>query len=252
MSPPRVGGGIAGLVAADALACGGRPVRLLLPERGVGGGFLPMRRDGLRLELGVRLLELGYEDDVRTTGTGRVRPRLRRPPAVRAADRGLGRPSRRRPRRRRARPEVVVDRSAHDDVFFSVDLTGLPALLGPARRAPSQRGRVRPRHATEGPDCSAPRRGTSRSSRRLAAQPRAHPPRGPSSPRHAEKFLAGGAGARWRAGGARSGCRCSGRAPSRGLQRRAVLRSAAAGDRRRRGPGAVVDALLDRLRATPA
>lgn len=56
-----VGGSIAALVAADALAAQGEDVRLLLPERGIGGGFAPIRRDGRELELGVRLLELTYE-----------------------------------------------------------------------------------------------------------------------------------------------------------------------------------------------
>ena len=32
------------------------------PERGVGGGFASLRRDGYRLDLGLRLLELGYDD----------------------------------------------------------------------------------------------------------------------------------------------------------------------------------------------
>ncbi|MGY1813841.1 NAD(P)-binding protein [Blastococcus sp. SYSU D00820] len=56
-----VGGSVAALVAADALAAAGRPVRLLLPRRGIGGGFGPVERGGYRLELGMRLLELRYE-----------------------------------------------------------------------------------------------------------------------------------------------------------------------------------------------
>src|SRR4051794_32818078 len=58
-----VGGSVASLVAAEALAEAGARVRLLLPEHGVGHGFSPLRRDGRTLELGVRLLELSYEDD---------------------------------------------------------------------------------------------------------------------------------------------------------------------------------------------
>ncbi len=129
-----VGGQIGGLVAADALARAGRQVRLLLPERGVGGGFLPVLRDGRRLELGVRMLELGYEDDptppaldryapgfgghrpytalVREWATDLVGDRLRDVPA----------------------PKLVLDGQTHDDVYFTVDLTPLPAILGPARR----------------------------------------------------------------------------------------------------------------------
>lgn len=56
-----VGGTIAAVCAADALAARGRSVRLLLPRKGVGGGFLPVVRDGVPLELGMRVLELHYE-----------------------------------------------------------------------------------------------------------------------------------------------------------------------------------------------
>ena len=50
-----VGGTVAALSAADALAAAGRPVRLLMPRKGVGGGFLPMARGGVPLELGMRV-----------------------------------------------------------------------------------------------------------------------------------------------------------------------------------------------------
>jgi hypothetical protein len=63
-----VGGTVAALVAADALAARGRPVRLLLPRKGVGGGFMPVERDGRVLERGMRVLELRYE------GTGTPPP----------------------------------------------------------------------------------------------------------------------------------------------------------------------------------
>lgn len=56
-----VGGSVASLVAADQLARSGARVRLLLPERGVGGGFLPLERDGRNLDRGMRVLELRYE-----------------------------------------------------------------------------------------------------------------------------------------------------------------------------------------------
>jgi hypothetical protein len=55
------GGGIAALVAADAAAAAGRDVHLLLPRKGVGGGFMPIVLDGRPLERGLRVLELGYE-----------------------------------------------------------------------------------------------------------------------------------------------------------------------------------------------
>ena len=56
-----VGGTLSALVTADALAREGRPVLLLLPKRGVGGGFMPVEREGRRLERGMRVLELHYE-----------------------------------------------------------------------------------------------------------------------------------------------------------------------------------------------
>jgi hypothetical protein len=57
-----VGGSVAALTAADALASVGTPVELFLPERGIGGGFLPLERDGRRLDLGPRVIELRYDD----------------------------------------------------------------------------------------------------------------------------------------------------------------------------------------------
>jgi hypothetical protein len=56
-----VGGTWAALVAAERLAAAGEDVRLLLPARGVGGGFAPRRVDGRALELGLRVLELDHE-----------------------------------------------------------------------------------------------------------------------------------------------------------------------------------------------
>ncbi|HET6691432.1 MAG TPA: hypothetical protein VFG74_11270, partial [Miltoncostaeaceae bacterium] len=57
-----VGGSIAALVAADARLRGGGAVDLLLPRRGVAGGFAPLEVKGRRLGLGVRLLEIDRED----------------------------------------------------------------------------------------------------------------------------------------------------------------------------------------------
>ncbi|WP_210493773.1 FAD/NAD(P)-binding protein [Patulibacter sp. SYSU D01012] len=56
-----VGGTWTALVAADRLAAAGRPVRLLLPDHGVGGGFASRRLHGRTLELGLRTLELDHE-----------------------------------------------------------------------------------------------------------------------------------------------------------------------------------------------
>jgi hypothetical protein len=55
------GGGIAALVAADAAASAALDVELLLPHKGVGGGFAPLLLDGRRLDRGLRALELRYE-----------------------------------------------------------------------------------------------------------------------------------------------------------------------------------------------
>jgi len=64
--PPSVvvGGSIAALVTADRLAAAGRAVELHVPERGVGGGFVPIEVGERRLDLGVRLIELSYDDAV--------------------------------------------------------------------------------------------------------------------------------------------------------------------------------------------
>jgi hypothetical protein len=59
-----VGGSIASLVATDQLARRGRRVELHLPERGVGGGFMPIETARRRLDLGARLIELSYDDEV--------------------------------------------------------------------------------------------------------------------------------------------------------------------------------------------
>ncbi|WP_372791882.1 NAD(P)-binding protein [Paraconexibacter sp.] len=129
-----VGGQVAGLVAADALARAGREVHLVLPTRGVGGGFLPLRRDGRRLELGVRLLELGYEDDHapppladHVPGFGGHRPytTLVRSWVTELVGDRL---------REVAPPRITLDGRSHDDVYFTVDLSPLPDILGPRQR----------------------------------------------------------------------------------------------------------------------
>lgn len=135
-----VGGQIAGLVAADALARAGRDVRLVLPARGAGGGFLPMERDGRRLELGVRVLELGYEDDADPAplssyvpGFGGHRAHTRRIAELFGdlvgPERIVDLPA----------PQVVLDGILRPDVFFTVDLSGLRELLGEARMARVER-----------------------------------------------------------------------------------------------------------------
>lgn len=131
-----VGGSIAALVAADALARAGRRVRLLLPERGVGAGFAPLRVDGCVLELGVRLLELGYEDDDAPVppladyapGVSGHRPYVRLiSEYVRGlvGDRLVAAP----------RPTMVLGGREVDDLLFTVDLSSLPEILDTDDRA---------------------------------------------------------------------------------------------------------------------
>lgn len=69
-----VGGTVAALAAADALGRRGRAVRLLLPRKGVGGGFMAVERGGHRLELGMRVLELRYEGTAAVPPLARYRP----------------------------------------------------------------------------------------------------------------------------------------------------------------------------------
>jgi hypothetical protein len=55
------GGTVAALIAAEQAAAAGREVELLLPHKGVGGGFAPLHLGGRRLDRGLRALELRYE-----------------------------------------------------------------------------------------------------------------------------------------------------------------------------------------------
>jgi hypothetical protein len=131
-----VGGSVAALVAAEALAARGARVRLLLPEHGVGGGFAALRRDGHTLELGVRLLELSYEDD------GAPIPPLRdyrpgvgghRPYARLVAEWVQARVGDRL--REVDRPAMVIDGRRVDDILFTVDLERLASALDDRERA---------------------------------------------------------------------------------------------------------------------
>jgi hypothetical protein len=133
---PRVvvGGTPAALVCADALGAAGVPVRWLAPEKGVGRGFAPIPRDGRTLQLGVRLLELGYEDDptpppldAYEPGTSGHRPYAR---LIRAwIEQLVGERL-----REIAPPRVVLGGALHDDYLFTVDLAGVAAALPAAER----------------------------------------------------------------------------------------------------------------------
>jgi hypothetical protein len=130
-----VGGSIAALVAADALAARGEPVRLLLPERGVGGGFAAIRREGRVLELGVRLLELAYEGASPTPPPlSDYRPALgaHRPYAATIDEwtRELlnGRVQ------EVTRPRMFFDGRIVDDLYFTTDALALREALDPVER----------------------------------------------------------------------------------------------------------------------
>jgi hypothetical protein len=134
---PRVvvGGTPAALACADALGAAGVPVRWLAPQRGIGRGFAPIPRDGRTLQLGVRLLELAYEDDpapppldAYEPGAGGHRPyaRLIRAWTEQLAGERL---------REIAPPRVVLDGTLCDDYLFTVDLSAAAAALPAAQRA---------------------------------------------------------------------------------------------------------------------
>ncbi|MDX8152817.1 class I SAM-dependent methyltransferase [Patulibacter brassicae] len=158
-----VGGTLAALVAADAAASRGESVRLLLPRQGVGGGFAPIRRDGHVLELGVRLLELGFEGaPAEPPPLREYRPGLagHRPWATtveRWARELLG------DRIRTIAPPVMVLRDAgritrEPDLLFTVDLSALATSLPDAVRR-RMLDEVRHARATTGEDAGllAPR-----------------------------------------------------------------------------------------------
>lgn len=126
------GGSIAALVAADALASAGHEVDLYLPEKGVGGGFLPMIVGGLRLEFGVRLLELSYgpEDAAGVAppladfepGVSGHRPyvSLVRTYLTELLEADLVEVD---------RPKMFVNGALRPDLYFTVDLSGLRAAV---------------------------------------------------------------------------------------------------------------------------
>ncbi len=125
-----VGGSIAALATADAALGRGRAVELILPRRGVGGGFAPIEAAGRSLGLGVRLLEIDRED------AGHPPPLEDYEPAFgahagfvrRVAELVEGLVGSRL--REVARPSMAVAGRLVDDVYFTVELEGLPALVG--------------------------------------------------------------------------------------------------------------------------
>jgi hypothetical protein len=125
---------MAALVAADALSARGEAVRLLLPERGVGGGFASISREGRLLELGVRLLELAYEDTEETPPLRDYRPFFgAHRPYIAVIDRWV-----------RGllddrvvevpRPQMFFDGRIVDDLYFTTDALALREALDPRER----------------------------------------------------------------------------------------------------------------------
>jgi len=135
-----VGGSIAALVAADARLRRGGAVELLLPRRGVGGGFVAVDAAGRRLGLGVRVLEIDREDAGESPPLSEYRPGFQAHAGFvrRVAElvEGLVGPR----LRELPRPSMAIDGRLVDDIYFTVDLEGLPALLSrdEARRTAEQ------------------------------------------------------------------------------------------------------------------
>src|SRR3954447_5656388 len=135
-----VGGTPAALVTADALGRAGVPVRLLLPEKGVGRGFAPIpASSGHKPPLGVRVLELAYEDDGAVPPLADYEPGSNghRPyaPLIRSwvedlvGDRLREVAPPRRPPRAGPAARVSPGGELLDDYLFTVDLTGVPPAL---------------------------------------------------------------------------------------------------------------------------
>lgn len=124
-----VGGSIAALVAADAAARAGRPVDLLVPPGGVGGGFGGIERDGRRLDLGVRLFELDREDAGPAPDLAAYRPGPEgHAPFIRLVADWMGELVN-GALRTVAPPEMLVDGRRVDDIYFTVDLDGLDRVV---------------------------------------------------------------------------------------------------------------------------
>lgn len=125
------GGSIAALVAADTAARRGAQVRLVLPEKGVGGGFQPLGVDGMQLEFGVRLLEVSYgsEDSPDYPDLREYRPGVSgHRPYISLVKRFLtsllGSDL-----VEVDRPKMFVNGRLGDDIYFTVDLSGLRSML---------------------------------------------------------------------------------------------------------------------------
>jgi phytoene dehydrogenase-like protein len=127
-----LGGTVAALVTADLLARAGTRVELLLPARGMGGGFASLRRDAYRLDLGLRLLELGY-DDAPSGAEAPIdgyRPGLHgHRPYVRLVGDYLTELAAGDLEEVEA-PQLLLDGRLHDDVLLRCELSALRELLG--------------------------------------------------------------------------------------------------------------------------
>jgi hypothetical protein len=130
-----VGGSVAALVAADAASRRGREVLLLVPGGRMGGGFLPLQRDGRSLDLGPRIIELGYDGPIPVPpalGTYVPGPHGHRPFLGLVDDliRGLVGDS----LQPISRPEIIRHGTRALDWILGGDLIDLPRLLSDEER----------------------------------------------------------------------------------------------------------------------
>ncbi|MEI2702413.1 MAG: hypothetical protein V9E83_08445 [Baekduia sp.] len=145
-----IGGTIAALVTADAIARSGRPVHLYLPER-VGGGFAAIHKDGRTLELGVRALELRFENPVPPPPLSEYRPHIgNHRPWARLIESWVFDLLGERVVEIR-RPQMAWRGGVVDDLLFTSDLTVLPSLLTGDERQ-TMLGQARDARASTGYD----------------------------------------------------------------------------------------------------
>jgi hypothetical protein len=129
------GSSVASLVAAEGLATAGHEVTLLAPEKSIGGGFGSMRAGERVLELGVRLLELSYEDTpVPPSLSSYVPGPAGHRPFASLVGRYLTELAGDRLRQVR-RPQMYFGGRIVDDLYFTTDAMALRDALDPITRA---------------------------------------------------------------------------------------------------------------------
>lgn len=125
-----VGGNIASLVAADALASTGAQVQLFMPAGPIGGGFSCRHINGRVLQMGVRLIELDYGNTNSPPSMETYEPgptghapfiKIVRAWIEELMDGQLFEAS---------RPLVSYRGEVYQDIHISADLTSLPSIVG--------------------------------------------------------------------------------------------------------------------------